>query len=447
MSNAWNARLEAAERPRQLLVRPSQPAQHPTVQPHDPVAEKAKLERLQQEYSAARAAIVTQPARRTEETARVTDHWAGAERRAISRAEARQKDESSNDFRRGPVAGGELIPVSKLRVSASRKKDVASPAATTGAGTAAPPAKAKESDGAPDAEPPTTLLAWPRRGYVSKSTEEQLLPVLLRERDERGMMRDAPAWRVDELRSACARHGVEMAMALSLRRHHVRQRNRGVPESQLHLGSQAEILAAATLFEEAVARHLERAGATFLTETQQRGRHSEGQPRSPGGTPDFLLQEPLLVDAQKLAADGGLYRAERRVDPSDGCSYSRAEFEEWYWGRSPEAKWANARRCPVRPPPGPLALRWVEVKHFYGASTIPLDGRSAVGKLLTTVQKYLQHHGAGALVFCGGCGDALAAQLEALGPVLVLDEVPLDLASVRAQQSKWCGSADGEVLS
>ena len=50
------------------------------------------------------------------------------------------------------------------------------------------------------------------------------------------------------------------------------------------------------------------------------------------------------------------------------------------------------------------------------------------------------------MVFCDGCGAALAAQIEALGPVIVLDDSPLDLAAVHAQQRTWCGTPEGDIL-
>lgn len=57
------------------------------------------------------------------------------------------------------------------------------------------------------------------------------------------------------------------------------------------------------------------------------------------------------------------------------------------------------------------------------------DGKSAIGKLLQTVDKYVALFGPGAIVFAYGCGEALAATLEARG-ALVLDAAPLDMRTV-----------------
>ena len=97
-------------------------------------------------------------------------------------------------------------------------------------------------------------------------------------------------------------------------------------------------------------------------------------------------------------------------------------------------------------------LTGLEVKMFYGASTINADdGTSAVGCLLATARKYTRLHGDGAMLFLYGCGERLAQELRQLG-VLVLDgsagcrENGLVLDPVQAHQRTWCADEDGNIL-
>jgi hypothetical protein len=95
-----------------------------------------------------------------------------------------------------------------------------------------------------------------------------------------------------------------------------------------------------------------------------------------------------------------------------------------------------------------FVVGWVEAKMFYGASTIPQDGGSAVGCLAKTARKYVRAYGPGAMVFAYGCGDRLARELEDLG-VLALDcgcSDAVDLAPVEGHQRTWCANPDGEIL-
>ena len=95
-------------------------------------------------------------------------------------------------------------------------------------------------------------------------------------------------------------------------------------------------------------------------------------------------------------------------------------------------------------------LAGIEAKMFYGASTIPSDGKSAVGTLLATAQKYVRFHGPGAMVFMQGFGDRLADQLLELG-VLPLDcsataSTTVSLQQVEQHQRTWCANTDGIIL-
>ena len=59
-----------------------------------------------------------------------------------------------------------------------------------------------------------------------------------------------------------------------------------------------------------------------------------------------------------------------------------------------------------------------------------------MGRLCAVVDKYVRSFGPGAIILGPGCGEALAAALEARG-ALVLDSLPLDLSRVHAQMSTW----------
>jgi len=83
---------------------------------------------------------------------------------------------------------------------------------------------------------------------------------------------------------------------------------------------------------------------------------------------------------------------------------------------------------------------------FYGASTIPMDGKSAVGSLVKTARKYVRLHGPGAMLFMHGYGEGLASILEAEG-VLCLDcSGMVDLRAVEVHQRRWCADRQGNIL-
>jgi hypothetical protein len=237
-------------------------------------------------------------------------------------------------------------------------------------------------------EPAPRVVEWPRCEAVPLGTEQTLLPILLRARKERGMLSAHPAWRFREVEAACGRLGVSLEMALSLRRHHIQLRNRGAPSYVLALGTDAQRKEEANAFEDAIAARLDALGVEVADEAAQTERNFEAYGRS-RPTPDFLLPTPIAI-------------------------------------RSPER--GQARRAS----PPAAAVRWVEAKHFYAADSIPAgDGRSAIGKLLHTADKYVALYGPGAIVFAYGCGEALAAAIEARG-ALVLAAAPLDMRAVHA---------------
>jgi hypothetical protein len=256
------------------------------------------------------------------------------------------------------------------------------------------------------------------------------------------MMRAQPAPRVLQIRASCDRLGVPLRTALSLRRHHINMNHRGRSADVMQLGSQADLLASATPFEEAIAEHLRGVGVAYIGEAEQKARAGTGRGVS---TPDFLLRSPLTIRTTPDALDEAS-RAEYRRDASDGLLYTEKEFADFY--RDGGRAWvANAppRASAHASGSGATVINWVEAKWFYGASTVPMDGKSAVGKLHAVVDKYVRQFGPGALVLGHGCGAPLAAELEARG-ALVLDSSPLDLTAVHAQMATWCAGESGELL-
>lgn len=90
----------------------------------------------------------------------------------------------------------------------------------------------------------------------------------------------------------------------------------------------------------------------------------------------------------------------------------------------------------------------IEVKMFYGASTIVQNNRSAVGCLLQTARKYVKLHGPGAMVFMYGCGDRLTAELNN-EHVMVLDchsKETVQLDAVDAHLRTYCCDTNGEIM-
>ena len=242
--------------------------------------------------------------------------------------------------------------------------------------------------------PSLPVLLWSFSRLVPLSSENSLLPLLLKHRHEVGSFCFQPQYRLPPLQSACASLQVNINTALSLRRHHIKARNRGLSEHQLNMGTSKQKQLPADAFEGSVASYLDSCGRSdYLTEEDQRAIH----PPEPGsyhpGTPDFRFPEPLLV-----------------ADPETGNT---------------------------------LSLNWIEVKHFYGASTINTDGKSACGKIPSKAKQYTANFGPGAFVFAYGCGQDLAAKLECA----VLDESVFSMSDVAVEVGKFCRRrSDGMVL-
>lgn len=223
-----------------------------------------------------------------------------------------------------------------------------------------------------------------------------------------------PEFRVHKLRRITNAKKVPLSTALSLRRHHMKRLNPHIGGmQQLRLGSNDDIRESARLFEEAVEHFLRRQRVEFYSEQEQkahvRKHRGPGAPYPP--TPDFILKRPIRIKQFVLS---GRRKGER------------------------------GRRTILQE----RSVCWIEVKMFYGASTIEPDGNSAVGCLMNTARKYVRVHGQGAMVFMNGYGDRLAQQLAEVG-VMALDcscRDSISLDRVQEHQRTWCADKNGNIL-
>lgn len=150
-------------------------------------------------------------------------------------------------------------------------------------------------DAAPATEPTARVaLEWPRLEIVPVATERALIPLLFRARKERGMLSAHPAWRRRMVDAAYTRLGVPIEMALSLRRHLVQLRQRGVPNYLLGLGTDAQRKEEADASERALATHLAAHGVEATEEAAQTAHNRATYGRS-RPTPDFLLATPITI--------------------------------------------------------------------------------------------------------------------------------------------------------
>eukprot|EP00590_Aulacoseira_subarctica_P000338 CAMPEP_0172433326 /NCGR_PEP_ID=MMETSP1064-20121228/67680_1 /TAXON_ID=202472 /ORGANISM="Aulacoseira subarctica , Strain CCAP 1002/5" /LENGTH=289 /DNA_ID=CAMNT_0013181189 /DNA_START=62 /DNA_END=928 /DNA_ORIENTATION=+ len=241
----------------------------------------------------------------------------------------------------------------------------------------------------------SSSLSWPCIiPYTSVDAENSLLPVLMKlKKNERGMMKDQPYSRLKEIKKAIKKVQVPLSQALSLRRHHIVKENPSSSLVQLNLGTYVNIRKSADLFEKCVEKYLKRSNIPFVPEELQRQRHKSthgalGQPQPP--TPDYLFEIPVCVT-------------------NHGISQVTADS---------------------------FHIHWMEVKHFYGASTIPHDNKSAVGCVLQKSQKYRDLYGPGAIVFAYGAGDRLAQSLIEMD-VIALDCGPVNMDSLRTHLKTW----------
>jgi hypothetical protein len=241
--------------------------------------------------------------------------------------------------------------------------------------------------------------------HVPIASEEVMIHVLVkRGKKERGMIKDQPPFRLAQIRKKLeqAAPGLRLDQALSLRRHHIRLLNPYRSMSVLRLGDEKDIMDSAEIFERVVETFLKEKSIAFFNDKEQRAKFPQNK-----YTPDFLLPTPIDL---------------KKIRQLDGDGNNRQILEE--------------RR-----------IHWIEVKMFYGASTIPAGTKGAVGNILPKVSKYVDAFGQGAIVFMHGCGDQLAEELSAVGVTpLCGAAIPNRLMKrVWRHQRAWCAKG-GSIL-
>ncbi len=260
-----------------------------------------------------------------------------------------------------------------------------------------------------------SVLEWDSpKGYVALSEEESIVEFMFQRngKRERGMLKDKPSFLVSKYRKAIQQRAPSMTFpqVLSLRRHHIKLFNPYKDMTQLGLGEINDINESANLFECAIEEFLKKSSIDFRTEEEQKKAAKEKN-QILRATPDFVLPKPILL---------------RRVQNN-----SRKK------GLSNEKKTVIEER----------KIQWIEAKMYYGASTIPHGSRGAVGTVLKKAKSYVDTFGEGAFLFMMGCGDKLAAELNAIG-VSVLDcsgnTVSLD--RIHDHQRTWCANEKGQIL-
>jgi len=233
-----------------------------------------------------------------------------------------------------------------------------------------------------------------------------------------GTLSSLPPFRRREFVRACYAATIELDAGSSLRRHHIKYRfasgrlyKKGVDHHVIdRLGCSADIRTAADIFENIVGDFLHRMGIDFVDEVQQKDRWKED------------------VKRWSRARDGGLVGLD---------------------GTPP--------LCPPTPDfilPSPIHLQgcihpvcWIEVKHFYGAGSIPFHGETnhAICSLVPKARKYISLYGHGAYIFAYGVGEEMARELERLG-IIILDSSVLKFGRLREQLRTWCEDAEGRIM-
>jgi len=230
---------------------------------------------------------------------------------------------------------------------------------------------------------------------------------------ERGMLKGVPSFVVSNYRRAMEKQAPSMnfPQVLSLRRHHIKLFSPLKNMSQLGLGKKHDINESARLFECAVEALLEKSCIEFLTEKDQKNEANK-EKKILKATPDFVLPKPILLRKTQC----------RKSKKGKSNKKHHHVLEE-------------------------RTIHWIEVKMYYGASSIPHGSKGAVGSVLATAQKYVDNFGEGAIVFMMGCGEKLAAEMNDIG-VSVLDcsgnTVSLD--QVHDHQRTWCANENGQIL-
>jgi hypothetical protein len=271
----------------------------------------------------------------------------------------------------------------------------------------------------------TKTLPWanPVTHYIPLSDEERLLPTLLHwNKSERGMMKDQPPFRLQKLHKMLAQMkkngnnkgtggSMTLIQSLSLRRTHLKYLHPKLTMTQLGLGSQNDIYHSATLFEEVVTNYLILHDILqfVYTEEDQRNMWKRSGKGKMAASPDFRVKDGHCI----------------QLDFSSSSSSNSSNISN------------SSKKMPT--------IHWIEVKMFYGASTIPENTPNAVGTILSKMKQYVRLYGTGAIVFMYGCGVSLAHQLLDLG-VIALDGRMLDLKPVEDYQRCWCADENGNIL-
>eukprot|EP00587_Corethron_hystrix_P000111 CAMPEP_0113303012 /NCGR_PEP_ID=MMETSP0010_2-20120614/3605_1 /TAXON_ID=216773 ORGANISM="Corethron hystrix, Strain 308" /NCGR_SAMPLE_ID=MMETSP0010_2 /ASSEMBLY_ACC=CAM_ASM_000155 /LENGTH=379 /DNA_ID=CAMNT_0000156937 /DNA_START=66 /DNA_END=1204 /DNA_ORIENTATION=+ /assembly_acc=CAM_ASM_000155 len=252
--------------------------------------------------------------------------------------------------------------------------------------------------------------------------------------DEVGTLQSLPAFRVQEFRAACRAARFPFNAGASLRRHHVKYRlaadlryTRGMDHHQVdRLGRQEDIKGAADAFEDVVREFLEELGLHFWDEHHQKARWQEEVKQWTQRREDMFMRSPHTKHDTDV------------LDRPPLCPPT-PDFI------LPTPIYIQGRRT---------SIHWIEVKHFYGATTIPTDGsvRHAICSLVPKARQYLDTYGPGAYIFAYGVGEGMVhalAQLQELSntknhvssqdenPVIVLDSSHMKMDRVHRQLSRW----------
>ena len=288
-----------------------------------------------------------------------------------------------------------------------------------------------------------TILPWPHpfSHYIPIEEEERLLPTLIqRGRKERGMMKDQPESRLQQLRQMLENQRISLVQSLSLRRTHIKLLNSRSRMPELRLGSEDNINDAAAIFERSVTSYLRRHNVEFWTERDQQRIHvmKDRYAKQPP-TPDFRMKDGHVVVLDLVHDVGGddLNNHDGSMTTFSSTSNNHGMSTSSTTNSNTDIS-SNTRTIITN-------IHWIEAKMFYGASTIPHGTPNAVGTILSKVKQYVALYGHGALVFMYGCGDQLAQQLLDVG-VLALDGRCLDLNEVERHQKRWCSNARGVIL-
>lgn len=259
------------------------------------------------------------------------------------------------------------------------------------------------------------ILEWDSPLEFVPFCQEESIVQFIFERNgkkERGMFKEKPSFLLDKYKKAMKEHAPAMSLpqVLSLRRHHINLFNKSTSMSRLRLGERNDIDESARIFEVVVEKFLKKCSVEYLTEEDQKKKAKEKQ-TTLKATPDFVLPKPMLL--QKIRKNESK-ASKRKNNP--------AVLEE-------------------------RTIHWIEVKMYYGASSIPHGSKGAVGSVLAKSQKYVDYFGEGAILFMMGCGDKLAAELNEIG-VSVLDcsGNTVSLEEVHDHQRTWCANDNGQIL-